>query len=100
MPDPFASASVHRILFELRHRPAGDGIAQIYWVHGEAESFSEEKSIRVPLTATGEWCQYTINLDHPALRARWRAGPMIRAIRFDPVDHRGFVALRTMRFLT
>jgi hypothetical protein len=98
-PDPFASASVHRILFELRHRPAGDGVAQIYWTHGEDESFSEEKSVRIPLAATGEWCQYTINLDHPSLRAQWRAGRMIRAIRFDPVDHRGFVELRTMRFL-
>lgn len=97
--DPIASARVSAIEFDLlAHGPSGRS-AQLFWIHEEGEHFSEEKSILVPLNPDGRWRTYTVEIPRTAKGEAWGAGTYVRALRFDPLDGPGVVALGSLRFL-
>jgi hypothetical protein len=93
---PFAPRSVRVIRFDMRHEARGSLFAQLYWTHGNDESFSEEKSMHIPLEpGTGEWREYTVRIDDGE-RARWDAGEAIHHLRFDPLNAPGTIELRDL----
>jgi GT2 family glycosyltransferase/2-polyprenyl-3-methyl-5-hydroxy-6-metoxy-1,4-benzoquinol methylase/glycosyltransferase involved in cell wall biosynthesis len=95
---PFAPRSVRVIRFDMRHEARGSLFAQLYWTHGDDESFSEEKSMHIPLdSGTGEWREYMISIDDGE-RTRWDAGEAIHHLRFDPLNAPGTIELRDLEF--
>jgi hypothetical protein len=96
---PFAGARVSAIELDLLSRASGPRSAQLFWIHEEGEHFSEEKSFLVPLTCDGRWRTYTIEIPRTGKADAWGAGEHLRALRFDPLDGPGVVALGTLRFL-
>jgi hypothetical protein len=92
-------APVRTIEFDLLCESTNERHAQLFWTHAEGESFSEEKSIRVPLTGDGVWRTYSVDIVRSDKREAWSAGSQVRALRFDPMDGPGVVAVGTLRFL-
>ena len=97
---PLEVADVQAIEFDLLSRCDDERRAQIFWTHEEGENFSEEKSIVVPLESDGAWRTYTVEILRTDKLEAWRAGRQLRALRFDPLDGPGVVAVGSLRFLS
>lgn len=77
---PFEAGQDDLLLFSMRLDAGKKTFFQLFWANKEQPNFSEEKSINVPLTGTGELETYCISLTG---RKGW-AGT-ITALRIDPV---------------
>ncbi|TMB55814.1 MAG: methyltransferase domain-containing protein [Deltaproteobacteria bacterium] len=96
--DPFSTRNVRVIRFEMRYEVRGPLFAQLYWSHRTDESFSEAKSIRIPLNGQdGRWHEYTVFVDQSEQRGLWDAEAEIHHLRFDPVNAPGTIELRALR---
>jgi hypothetical protein len=84
---PFRTADVRVIRFRMRRRAQDGEFAQLFWTHEAGESFSEEKSLRIPLEVDQDgWREYVVWLDRSERAAQWDGGQEIRHIRFDPLN--------------
>jgi GT2 family glycosyltransferase/glycosyltransferase involved in cell wall biosynthesis/SAM-dependent methyltransferase len=93
---PFSPRRVRAIRFEMRCETSGAAYAQVYWNHRAGEDFSEDKSVRIPITPGGSWREYVVCIDETDRRDFWDAGDEIRQLRFDPLNARGIVELREL----
>src|SRR4030095_16256897 len=82
---PFDITPVRTIEFDLLCKTSGARQAQLFWTHVEGENFSEEKSIRVPLTGDGVWRTYSVDIARSDKREAWAAGAHVWALRVDPI---------------
>jgi hypothetical protein len=90
-PDPYMTRSrvavsgdsVSAVLVRMSVS-AGSG-GQFFWTTQQSPEFSEDKSVRLPLTADGEFHDYRLAVGDHKL---WH-GQQITAIRLDPTDARG-----------
>lgn len=95
---PIVARDVKTVRFRLKHDLEHYAQAQLFWTHATGESFTEVKSVRVPLQP-GKWVQYAIRTDSPELAAAWRDGNEIIHMRFDPVDMPGAFEMGPLELL-
>jgi hypothetical protein len=91
---PMRPDSVQALWFNLWCSQPTAAFAQLYWRHAGDASFSEEKSITIPLDArSGAWQEYVIRFDALERRETWIDGGEIVGLRFDPINLPGLIGL-------
>jgi glycosyltransferase involved in cell wall biosynthesis len=84
---PFRTAEVRVIRFRMRRRAQQGEFAQLFWTHESGESFSEEKSLCIPLDVGHDsWREYVVWVDRSGRTAQWDDGHEIRDLRLDPLN--------------
>ena len=63
------------------HNPASTSTLQLFWDRTSSSGFNEYDSVRIAVSNSGGWMDYTINL---ASRSGWR--DTITRLRIDPID--------------
>jgi len=91
---PLWPDSVQAVRFNLWCSHPSAAFAQLYWRHAGDPSFSEEKSITIPLDArAAAWQEYVVRFDALERSEAWRDGGQIVALRFDPINLPGLIGL-------
>jgi GT2 family glycosyltransferase/glycosyltransferase involved in cell wall biosynthesis len=101
-PDPFMllkhppldPKTVKLVRFNMWCSTPHTVFAQLYFMHEGAASFDEDHSITIPLNGSlAQWQEYVANIEATDGGNAWYAGGPIIALRFDPINLPGPIAL-------
>jgi GT2 family glycosyltransferase/glycosyltransferase involved in cell wall biosynthesis len=91
---PIPPERIDAVCFNLWCSQPNTVFAQLYWQHKNDTSFSEEKSVTIPLDGrSGAWQEYVIRFDQFDRLETWVDGGEIVAMRFDPINLPGLIGL-------